>query len=157
MFLTVLPSKSSPKRKIKFWGLKHDPSRVSQPQTVQLLITSYNRKKVRLEVSLDLPFPDEPQRKRKPPVNIIRQALNIKAYMAMHPEHTYLSAATELNIHRKRISKLIKAIDTLPPTFIEQFKDCKDPKVLHRLSVQRLSKITSLSCSDRILEELKSL
>jgi len=123
------------------WGLKQDASRVSQPQTIQLLITSYNRRKVRLEVSLDLPFPEDPRKRRKPPVNVIQQALNIKAYMTMYPEETYLSAATKLNLHRKRISKLMKIIDILPPTFIEQYKDCDDPKVLHRLSVQQLPKL----------------
>jgi hypothetical protein len=139
------------------WGLKQDASRVSQPQTIQLLITSYNRKKVRLEVSLDLPFPENPKKRRKPPVNVIQQALNIKAYMAMYPEETYLSAAAKPNLHRKRISKLMKIIDVLPPTFIEQFKDCDDPKVLHRLSVQQLSKITSSSCPNRISQILNSL
>jgi len=132
-------------------------SRVSQPETVQLLITSYNRKKVRLEVSLDLPFPDKPQRKRKPPVNLIQQALNIKAHMAIHPGQTYRSAAMELNIDRKRISKLIAIMETLPPAFIEQFKDCDDPKILHRLSVQRLSRITSLSNPNSISQTLNNL
>ncbi|MBN2121260.1 MAG: hypothetical protein JW734_09450 [Candidatus Omnitrophica bacterium] len=139
------------------WGLKQDASRVSQPQTIQLLITSYNRRKSRLEVSIDLPFPEDPKKRRKPPVNVIQQALNIKAYMAIHPEQTCLSAAFELNIHRKRISKLMKIIDLLPPTFIEQYKDCDDPKVLHRLSVQQLSRITSSSCPNRISQILNNL
>ena len=39
------------------WGLKQDASRVSQEQTAQLLLAFQQRRRRKLEVSIDLPFP----------------------------------------------------------------------------------------------------
>lgn len=120
----------------KFWGLKQDTRRSTEPNTVQLVIAFYRRRKARLEVSLDLPFP--PERRPAPPVNVIQQALQVRAYMTANPSETCLSAAKPLKIHRKRIAKLLRIIDALPPDFIEKFKESTDRKVLHQLSVNRL-------------------
>ena len=46
--------------------------------------------------------------------NIIRETLRVKAYMDANPDETCLSATTELNLHRKRISKLLTIAETLP-------------------------------------------
>ena len=124
-----------------YWGLKRDSSRVTEPHTVQLLVSFYHRRKARLEVSLDLPFPLE--RRPAPPVNVIQQALQVRAYMTANPHETCLSAAKPLKIHRKRIAKLLRIIDALPPDFIEKTKDCTDRKALHQMSVNRLVRLTN--------------
>jgi len=126
---------------LNYWGLKQDTSRVSQPHTVQLLVTFYRRRKVRLEVSLDLPFPKE--KHPTPPINVIQQALQVKAYMQANPHETCLSASKTLNIHRKRIARLLKLADTLPTDFIEKAKNYKDPKILHQMSIKGLLRITN--------------
>ena len=104
-------------------------------------MTFYRRRKARLEVSLDLPFPLE--RRPAPPVNVIQQALQVRAYMTANPHETCLSAAKPLNIHRKRIAKLLRIIDALPPDFIEKNKGCTDRKALNQMSVNRLITLTN--------------
>jgi len=136
------------------WGLLLDKSRICQPQRVQLVIAFHRRRCGKLEASLDLPFPERP--KKEPPVNAIQQALAVKAFMVANPDHTCLSAAGPLNMHRKRIAKLLKILDTLPADFIKQFKDCRDPRILHRLSVNHLYQIASGRSPNRIIKELNS-
>jgi hypothetical protein len=111
--------------------------------TVQLVIAFYRRKKRRLEVSLDLPFP--PERQLAPLINTIQQALQVKAYMTANPHETCLSASKPLKIHRKRIAKLLRIIDALPPEFIEETKGYTSRKALHKLSVNRLIRLTNNS------------
>ena len=115
----------------------------------------YRRRKARLEVSLDLPFP--PERRPAPPVNVIQQALQVRAYMTANPHETCLSAAKPLKIHRKRIAKLLRIIDALPTDFIEKNKDCTDRKALHQMSVNRLTRLANNSSHNSISEELPVL
>jgi hypothetical protein len=109
--------------------------------TVQLVIAFYRRRKARLEVSLDLPFP--PERQPAPLINTIQQALQVKAYMTSNPHENCLSASKTLKIHRKRIAKLLRIIDALPLDFIETAKGYTSRKALHKLSVNRLIRLTS--------------
>jgi hypothetical protein len=109
--------------------------------TVQLVIAFYRRKKKRLEVSLDLPFP--PERQPAPLINNVQQALQVKAYMTANPHETCLSASKPLKIHRKRIAKLLRIIDALSPDFIETAKGYTSRKALHKLSVNRLLRLAS--------------
>ncbi len=118
------------------WGPERDASRITQIHTVQLLIAFHRRRTTRLEVSIDDPFPEKPR--PKPPVNVIQQALMVRAFMHANPDENYLSAAPKLNIHRKRIAKLLRLIENLPDDFIEQTKECRDEKMLHKMSVERL-------------------
>ena len=115
----------------------------------------YRRRKARLEVSLDLPFPLE--RRPAPPVTVIQQALQVRAYMTANPHETCLSAAKPLKIHRKRIAKLLRIIDALPTDFIEKNKDCTDRKELHKMSVNRLTRLAGNSHHNSISEELHIL
>ena len=62
--------------------------------------------------------------------------------MQANPQETCLSASKKLNIHRKRIAKLLQIIEVLPPDFIERAKEYTDPKILHQMSVNRLFKIS---------------
>ena len=116
--------------------------------TVQLFIAFYRRRKARLEVSLDLPFP--PERQPAPLINTVQQALQVKAYMTANPHETCLSASKPLKIHRKRIAKLLRIIDALPPDFIEKTKGCTDRKTLHQLSVNRLVRLANTERSEEI-------
>ena len=109
--------------------------------TVQLVIAFYRRRKKRLEVSLDLPFP--PERQPAPLINTIQQALQIKAYMTTNPHENCLSASKTLKIHRKRIAKLLRIIDALPPDFIETAKGYTSRKALNKLSVNRLMRLAN--------------
>ncbi|MBL8676697.1 MAG: recombinase family protein, partial [Alphaproteobacteria bacterium] len=61
------------------WGARQDTSRVTQLHTVQLLVNFHHRRKTRLEVSIDLPFPAE--RRPPPPVNVIQQAIVVRSFM----------------------------------------------------------------------------
>ena len=74
----------------------------------------------------------------------------VRAFMLANPDETYLSAAATLNIHRKRIAKLLRLIDNLPDDFIEQAKKCIDPRMLRKMSVRGLmtAKNTSLYLSN---------
>jgi hypothetical protein len=139
------------RNELHYWGLKQDTRRNTQPHTVQLVIAFYRRRKARLEVSLDLPFP--PERRPAAPVNVIQQALQVRAYMTANPQETCLSAAKPLKIHRKRIAKLLRIIDVLPPDFIEKFKESTDRKILHQLSINRLITLTN-NTSPLNLDEL---
>ena len=67
--------------------------------------------------------------------------------MTANPHETCLSAAKPLKIHRKRIAKLLRIIDALPPDFIEKTKDCTDRKALHQMSVNRLITLTNNATS----------
>ena len=140
---------------MKRWGLKADARQSTQVHTVQLVIAFYRRRKKRLEVSLDLPFP--PERQPAPLINTIQQALQVKAYMTANPQETCLSASKPLKIHRKRIAKLLRIIDALPPDFIEKTKDCTDRKELHKMSVNRLTRLAGNSRHNSISEELPVL
>jgi hypothetical protein len=96
-------------------------------------------------VSLDQPFP--PERQPAPLINTIQQAVQVKVYMTANPHETCLSASKPLKIHRKRIAKLLKIIDALPPDFIETAKGYTTRKALHKLSVNRLMRLTSNASS----------
>jgi hypothetical protein len=99
-------------------------------------------------VSLDLPFP--PERQPAPLINTIQQALQVKAYMTANPHETCLSASKPLKIHRKRIAKLLRTIDALPPDFIETAKGYTSRKALHILSVNRLVRLTNVEHREEI-------
>jgi len=118
-----------------------------------MVIAFYKRRNGRLETSLDLNFPEPPQ--KDPPVNIIQQAIMVKTYMTENPDETCLSASAKINVHRKRIAKLITILDNLPIEFIQKYKECDDPSTLHRMSVKPLYQIASNSCQNRISQELE--
>ena len=99
-------------------GLLWDKSRVCQPQRIQLVIAFHRRRYGKLEASLDIPLPEIPSNEPTIPINVIHEALEVKAYMDAHPDETYLSAAPKLNIPRKRISKLLTIVNTLPSDYI---------------------------------------
>ncbi len=64
----------------------------------------------------------------------------VRTFMLANPDESYLSAAVKLNIHRKRIAKLLRLIENLPDDFVEQAKKYNDPKKLREMSVRRLLK-----------------
>jgi hypothetical protein len=113
----------------------------------------HRRRTVQLEVKLDQPFPEPPP--KTPPVNILKQAMMVKSYMTDHPNENCLSASLKINVHRKRIAKLMTILDNLPKEFIEKYKECDDPQILHRMSVKPLYQIASNPCPNRITEKLK--
>jgi hypothetical protein len=99
-------------------------------------------------VSIDHPFPEK--LRPEPPVNVIRQALTVRAFMLANPDETCLSAAPKLKINRKRIAKLLQLIDALPNDFIKKGKEYTDPKVLHKMSIKRLLEIANATDHNRI-------
>jgi hypothetical protein len=113
----------------------------------------HRRRTVQLEVKLDQPFPEPPP--KTPPINILQQALTVKSYMTDHPDETCLSASAKINVHRKRITKLMTILNNLPKEFIEKYKECDDPKILYRMSVKPLYQIASNPCPNRIAQELE--
>jgi len=143
----------SPERQV--WGLLLDKSRVTDVEQIQLVISFYRRRYGKLEFSLDQPFPQKPQ--KPPPINIIQQALIVKTFISAHPEETYLSAAAKLNLHRKRISKMLSMLDMLPPNFVEKAKDYTDPRILYNMNVKNINRILCHPCPKTIEEKLNAL
>lgn len=62
----------------------------------------------------------------------------MKEFMAAHPDETFLSAAPKLNLHRKRISKLLTIANQLPSNLITELANCNDPKTLRQMNVKHL-------------------
>jgi hypothetical protein len=114
----------------------------------------HRRRTTRLEVSIDDPFPEKPR--PKPPVNVIQQALMVRAFMKANLDETCISAAPKLKINRKRIAKLLQLIDALPIEFIEKAKEYADPRILHKMSVKRLLETVNATNHNRISKNLKS-
>lgn len=125
-----------------YWGLLMDKSRVCQPQRIQLVIAFHRRRYGKLEASLDQPLPEIKQ--PDPPINVISQSLWVKDFMAAHPDETCLSAASKLNLPRKRISKLLTIANHLPSNVITELANCNDPKVLPQMSVKHLLHLTKM-------------
>ncbi|MBL8012412.1 MAG: recombinase family protein [Candidatus Omnitrophica bacterium] len=132
----VLASTPSVSQGRPIWGLLMDKSRVCQPQRIQLVIAFHRRRYGKLEASLDQPLPEIKQ--PDPPINVINQSLWVKDFMAAHPDETCLSAASKLNIPRKRISKLLTIANQLPSNLITELANCNDPKTLRKMNVREL-------------------
>jgi len=139
------------------WGLVICESRNTHGQRAQLVITFHRRRYGKLEALLDLPFPQKPIKEPDPPINVIREALRVKDFMAAHPDETYLSAAAKLNLHRKRISKFLTIANFLPPNYIKTIHNCTDSRILCQLSVNRLLHIASLDSSTQQSQELNTI
>jgi hypothetical protein len=58
--------------------------------------------------------------------------------MDANPEETCLSAAAKLNLHRKRISKLLMIANQLDPNLITELANCNDPKIIRQMNVKHL-------------------
>jgi hypothetical protein len=132
-----------------------DESRVSDVPRIQLVIAFHRRRYGRLQASLDLPFPERPP--KPAPINVGHQAAMVKSFMTDNPEETCLSASAKLNIHRKRIAKLLKIADTLPAYFIKKISDCNTHSLLYRLNVNHLFYIAGLDTEAERLRELSRI
>jgi len=135
-------------------GLGLNVSRVFPTQEIKLLMNFYRRKTTRLEVSIRMPFVEK--RKPAPPVNVIQQALTVRSFMQSNPDETHFSAASKLNLNRRRISRLLKIADSLPFQYTETLKNCNDSVVLRRLNVRCLFKVACLDDNqkDQALHDL---
>ena len=130
-------------------------SRVSRDHSARLLVAFHKRRRERLEMSLDEPFAAE--RQPAPPVNVIQQALLVKAYMRANPEESCLSAAFKLNLNRKRIAKLLQIVDMLPKSFVKKAKNYTDPVILRRMSAGALSDILQFADPEQVARKLQKL
>jgi hypothetical protein len=118
-------------------GLLLGESRNQEPLVAQLVITFHARRYRGLEASFDLPLPEIHPRSA-PPKNFVLEAIRVKNYMDAYPGETCLSAASKLNLHRKRISKFLIIANNLPENLITELTNCNDPKILRRMSINRL-------------------
>jgi hypothetical protein len=139
------------------WLPKSDTNRVSQVQYIQLLVKIYKRRNRRLELSIDQPFPAPTPQLARMPKNIVKIALDVKAYTEVHPGHSYSLVAENFNVSRARVSQLLKIINNLPTYFIKKLQETKDPIMLRRFSGKRLLKLASLTNPARIDDAIKSL
>jgi len=122
---------------------KRDTSQTPQVQYIQLLVKVYKRRTKRFELSIDQPFPTPTPQPARMPKNIIKIALDVKAYTEVHPGHSYSLVAENFNVSRARISQLLKIIDNLPTDFITKLQETEDPIMLRRFSGKRLLKLAS--------------
>lgn len=83
--------------------------------------------------------------------------MTVKSYMTEHPDENCLSASAKINVHRKRIAKLMTILDNLPKEFIEKHKDCNDPSILHRMSVKPLYQIAQIENKEQMKIAIESL
>jgi len=120
-----------------------DEKRVFQPQRIQLVIAFQRRRYGKLQASLDIPLPQIPSKDPAPPINIVHEALRVKTFMEANPDETCLSAAGKLNLHRKRISKLLTIAETLPQNLITKLANCNDPKILRQMQIKHLLNLTN--------------
>lgn len=114
-----------------------DTSRISQPFKVKLLASFYRRRYGLLQSPIGIPLPEIIPRSA-PPKNFVLEALRVKEFMNVHPEETCLSAASELNLHRKRISEFLTIANNLPTNLITELANCNAPKILRKMTVKRL-------------------
>ena len=137
--------------------LKRDTSRNSQGASIQLLVNVYKRRTKRFELSIDQPFPEVLPEPVKMPKNIARQALDVKAYLALNPNHSYRMAAEHYNVTKARISQLIKIVDHLPASFIKKLDETDDPALLRRFSGKQLLRLASFETKERMEKTIESL
>lgn len=136
-------------------GLKQDTKRSSQPLTIQLLVRFHKRRRVGLRYSIDDPFPTE--RQPKAAVNIIREALYVKAHLKINPNEYAIVTAEKLGIHRRRIPKLMTVIDRLPADFQQKLYECPDNRVHRIFNLKRLYKIASFETKDNMRKAIQTL
>ena len=141
---------------VKAKGLLIDESRTCHPQRIQLVIAFHRRRYGNLQSSLDIPLPEIPNDDPAPPINVIREALRVKDFMAAHPDETCLFAAAKLNLPRKRISKLITIANNLPPDYIEKIQNCNDPKILRQLNVKHLLRLAQKPTCNHFQHNLRT-
>jgi hypothetical protein len=133
-----------------------DTSRVSQDQYIQLLVKVYKRKGKRLELSIDQPFPEITPIVYKPK-NIVRIALDVKAYLTINPDASYTTAAGHYNVTRARISQLVKIINNLPAHLNKKLDETEDPILLRRFSGKQLLKLASFETRDHMQQAIDSI
>jgi hypothetical protein len=117
----------------------------------------YKRRNRRLELSIDQPFPAPTPQLAKMPKNIVKIALDVKAYTEVHPGHSYSLVAENFNVSRARVSQLLKIIDNLPAYFIRKLQETKDPIMLRRFSGKRLLKLASFETKEHMQSAIDSL
>ena len=91
------------------------------------------------------------------PKNIVKIALDVKAYTEVNPGHSYSLVAENFNVSRARISQLLKIIDNLPTYFIKKLQETKDPIMLRRFSGKRLLKLASFETKEHMQRAIESL
>jgi len=91
------------------------------------------------------------------PKNIVKIALDVKAYTEVNPEYSYSLIAENFNVSRARISQLLKIIDNLPTDFITKLQETKDPIMLRRFSGKRLLKLASFQTRKHMESAIESL
>ncbi|KJJ83590.1 recombinase [Candidatus Omnitrophus magneticus] len=100
------------------WLPKQDTSRTTQPQYCQLLMRLYKRRRRRLEISIDEPFPEQRPPSIYIPKNVAKEAVRIRDYLINNPDTNQSHIAEEFGVTRARISQLIKINTNLPDNFI---------------------------------------
>lgn len=137
------------------WGPNQATRRVSEPQSIQLLVKFYKRRKVGNRYQLDDPFPRE--RQPDPAVNIIQQALYVKAHLKINPNEFAIVTAEKLKIHRKRIPKLMTILDRLPAEFQQKLHECPDNRIHRIFSLRTLHEIAQLETKEQRQKAVSSL
>ena len=111
--------------------------------------------KVGNQYKLDDPFPKE--RQPEPAVNIIQQALYVKAHLKINPNEYAIVTAERLGIHRKRIPKLMTILDRLPAGVQQKLHACQDNRIHRIFSLQMLHKIAQLETRDQKIDTINTL
>ncbi|KJJ83592.1 hypothetical protein OMAG_002541 [Candidatus Omnitrophus magneticus] len=139
------------------WLPKQDTSRTTQPQYCQLLMRLYKRRRRRLEISIDEPFPEQRPPSIYIPKNVAKEAVRIRDYLINNPDTNQSHIAEEFGVTRARISQLIKINTNLPDNFITNLAGSKDPILLRMFTGKRLLKIASLQSETTRLETIELL
>ena len=121
-----------------------DAKRISQTQCVQLLVRIYKYKGRGISFNLGSPLPEKTTMPRPAPLNIVAKALEIKAYIEVEPQRTFLDAAVHFKVTRSRISQMMKILEKLPPDLTPRISLSTDRTLLNRFSGRTLLKIADM-------------
>jgi hypothetical protein len=111
--------------------------------------------KVGNQYKLDDPFPKE--RQPDPAINIIQQALYVKAHLKINPNEYAIVTAEKLGIHRKRIPKLMTILENLPAEFQQKLHNCQENRIHRIFSLNKLHSISQLDSKEQMVKRLDSL
>ncbi|MBN2120703.1 MAG: hypothetical protein JW734_06580 [Candidatus Omnitrophica bacterium] len=117
----------------------------------------YRKRKRSYLLSLDDPFPADPQPEPVIRKNIVAEAVLFYNYLKEDPARNYTQTGQRFGVSRARVSQLMSLIERLPKEFIDNLKDCQDQQLLQIFSGRTLLKIAKLNTPERRQERIEQL
>ena len=134
-----------------------DASQTPRTGEIRLKINLYKRLKTALHIHLD-----NPASRRQIPFcykhnNIIQEALDVWDFSKKNPQKTRKELAQHFQISQNKVYVLKCLIRSLPPEFIQIFKDCQNKRLLRTLGREKLLGIIKLNSITKRREMINDL